>query len=108
MNYTSKPVYPDGPHMIYEERQIDKYQSLENVIADLQKALEEGFTSFDVEVSGNEYDGHCADMIVSRRRPETEQEREERELMEAKKAEQQRAREIKEYERLKAKFNKAQ
>jgi hypothetical protein len=102
-NFSSRPVYPGGPRMVYEERTIDKYQSTEGVVADLQAALEEGFTSFDVEIY-RDYSDYCSKIVVSRNRPETESEREAREIQERRRDEQQRVREMQEYERLKAKF----
>ena len=104
-NFSSRPVYPGGPRTVYEERTIDKYQSTEGIIADLQAALEEGFTTFKVETY-DEYGDSRSKIVVSRQRPETEAEREERESVERWLAEQQRAHEIQEYERLKAKFEK--
>ena len=89
--------------MVYEERTIYHYQSTEGVVADLQAALEEGFTSFDVETY-NEYGDCCAKIVVSRRRPETKEEKDARELTENLRAQEQLNRERAEYEKLKAKF----
>jgi hypothetical protein len=93
----------NNPRTVYEEREIYHYQSTEGIIADLQAALEEGFTSFDVETY-HEYGDCYAKIVVSRRRPETKEEKDARELTENLRAQEQFNRERAEYEKLKAKF----
>ena len=96
--------------MVYEEREINKYQSTKGVIADLQVALEEGYKNFEIETH-NELETHSeygmnsySRIVVSRTRPETQAEQEARELRERLKDQEQFNREQEQYKRLKAKF----
>ena len=64
------------PCMIWESREIDRWQSLESLVNELQQALEEGWSSWDLVIY--EGDDSWVEFTIKRERPETPEEIERR------------------------------
>lgn len=65
--------FNDTPQKVYETREIDKHQSLESFIKDLNQAVADGYTSF--HIKAEEYYGSTSTLfVVTRKRIETPEE----------------------------------
>lgn len=66
------------PQLKTETREIDKYQSLENLVKELQECIAEGYSEWDIFTEADYYNSERMVFEVTRQRPETPEEVNER------------------------------